>query len=166
MKAPFVLPLKPRLGLFLATAAMYFFCVLGADLATASFHGFLVGIDHHSDLVQIWCLYLARMAGQFVGVWIAASIIGWSDLRNPVRAAGLITLLLQLFLTGVNLAFHGWTWLSVPELDQSIPILAAIVTQLGLVALAMFLTWLVTGPFKRYFSSSRLAPVGFDKTGR
>jgi hypothetical protein len=97
---------------------------------------------HGFDIVtigQIGGFFLAWAAVQFPAASIAGMIIGSSDFSHPLRATFWTMAFYHLLLSVIR-AFR-WPWRFFQDLDQSIPVLAYLMSVLLLVGISVFFAW-------------------------
>ena len=90
---------------------------------------------------QIGGFYLVWTAAQLPAASIAGMIIGSSDFTHPLRTTFWTVTGYQLFLSAIRWA--DWPWTNIYDLDQSIPLLAYLVSILLLIGVSVFFAWLM-----------------------
>ena len=151
-------PLNRKLAVILAVLVLWL--VGGIGLGVMNVHGwyfFLLGGYDFGTLGQIGSFYLVRVGVQVPSLGVAAFIFRLSDFPRPVSTACLTAFTFCGIMTAIHLVRQPWAVL--PDLDQSIPILAEVAQLILMVGFIGFFTWffiwfaawLDTGALARYF---------------
>lgn len=146
-------PLDRRLAITLSVVVMWIVGGLGHWLLHSSQHWYFVLLNGYDavTLGQIGSYYLARVGAQLPALGLAVIVIALSDFRHPVRTSCLTTFAFHGISTAIRLVRRPWS--AMPDLDQSIPILAEL-AQLTLLVMfigliAWFFMWLTSRPSRR-----------------
>jgi hypothetical protein len=101
-----------------------------------------------NTIAQVGGFFLIWTSGQVHWAGFAGVIIGLSDFRHPTRAA-FWTMASYELLFSVLRAFR-WPWGAFHDLDQSIPILASLLSVALLIGTSVFFAWF-TPRFRAFF---------------
>lgn len=148
-------PLNRKLAVILALAIMWLLSVIGVIIVSHSVSlGFvwLHGYDV-ATIGQVGSFYLVWVGSQFPAASFGGIIISFSDFTHPLRTTFWAMAGYQLFFSAIR-AFH-WPWTAFQELDQSIPILAYLISILFLIGVSVFFAWFTPKYHKfwqRYFA--------------
>ncbi len=133
--------LSRKTAILLAVLAMWILGSIGLGLMNWADHPWFLELRGYDvrTLGQIGGYYLERVGAVTPGIGLAAMIIGISQFRHPVRTACLTAFVFEGILTVIRLVRNPWS--VVPNLNQSIPVLAEIAQLILLVAFIGFFTW-------------------------
>ena len=149
-------PLNRRHAIILALASKYLLSCIGVYLFI-HYHdwSFFLGFHGHdaTTIKQIGAFYLAFTGAQLPAAAIAGMFIASSDFKHPLRAT-FWTVFAYHLVFAVSSAVR-WPWKSAHDLDQSVPIIASLVSILFLIGFSVFIAWF--GPVfhrfnQRYFT--------------
>ena len=148
-------PLSRKLAISLALAGMWLLACLGVFVAIHSIQWWFIGIHGHdaATVGQIGAFFMVWTAAQLPAASIAGLIIGSSDFTHPLRTTLWVMAGYHLFFSAIR-AIH-WPWTAFHDLDQSIPILANLVSILLLIGVSVFFAWLMPRwhrIFQRFFT--------------
>jgi hypothetical protein len=148
-------PLNRKLAIILALAVMWLFSSIGVFIFVRS--DSLPFIDLHGyDAVtigQIGGFFLGWVGSQFPAASFAGMIIGSSDFTHPLRTTFWTMAGYQLFFSAIR-AIH-WPWTALHGLNQSVPILAYLISILLLIVVSLFFAWFTQRFYKifqKYFA--------------
>jgi hypothetical protein len=134
-------PLNRKLAIILALATMWLFACIGVFIFIHSESMSFVGL-HGYDAVtigQVGGFYLAWIGVQFPAASFAGMIIDSSDFSHPLRTTFWTMAGYHFFFSAIR-AVH-WPWIAFHNLDQSIPILACLLSTLVLIGVSVFFAW-------------------------
>ena len=148
-------PLNRKFAIALALAGMWLLACIGVFVFIRSDDWWFSGLHGYdaTTIEQIGGFFLAWTAAQFPAACIAGMIIGSSDFRHPLRTTFWTVTAYHMLLSAIR-AVH-WPWKSLHNLDQSVPILAYLVSILLLIGVSVFIAWFMPSfhrVFQRYFT--------------
>lgn len=148
-------PLSRKLAIPLALAGMWLLACLGVFAVVHSDQPWFIGLGGYdaAALGQIGAFFLVLTAAQLPAASFAGMIIGSSDFTHPRRTTFWVVAGYHLLFSAIR-AVH-WPWTAFQDLDQSIPILASLVSTLLLIGVSVFFAWLMPRwhrIFQRYFT--------------
>jgi hypothetical protein len=135
-------PLNRRLAVFLALASKYLLSCIGVYwLIHTNDWSFFPGFHGHdaTTIMQIGAFYLAFTGAQLPAAAFASMFISLSDFRHPLRAT--FWTVAAYHLVGAVVSAVRWPWKSAPDLDQSVPIIASLISILIVIGFSVFITW-------------------------
>jgi hypothetical protein len=144
-------PLNRKLAIPLALAGMWILAHAGVFLLVHSDRWLFIG-DKATTIVQIIMFYVTWTAVQVPAASIAGMVLVSSDFIHPLRTTFWTMAAYALFVSTIT-AFH-WPWTAMPELDQSIPVAAHLISTLLLIGASVFFAWLLprwNKVFQRHF---------------
>jgi hypothetical protein len=134
-------PLNRKLAIILALAVMWLLSVTGVVIVSHSASMGFVDL-HGYDAVtieQVGSFYLVWIGSQFPAASFAGMVIGSSDFTHPLRTTFWTVAGYHLFSSAIR-SIH-WPWTAFPDLDQSIPVLAYLISTLCLIGVSLFFVW-------------------------
>jgi hypothetical protein len=148
-------PLNHKFAIALALAAMWLLAVSGVFVLIRSDAWYFIGLRGHDAITieQIGAFFSAWTAAQIPAVCMAAMIIRSSDFVRPLRTTFWTLAAYELLFTLIRSAH--WPWSRFHDLDQSIPVLAYLLSSLTLIGAGVFFAWLMPRwhkIFQRYFT--------------
>jgi hypothetical protein len=148
-------PLNRKLAIALALAGMWLLACIGVFVLTHSDDWWFIGVHGYdaTTIEQIGGFFLVWTAVQFPAASFAGMIIGSSDFSHPLRTTFWTVAAYHLLLSGIR-ALH-WSWTAFHDLNQSIPVLAYLVSILLLIGVSVFIAWFMPRfhkVFQRYFA--------------
>jgi len=134
---------------------MWLLACVGVFALIHSDEWWFIGIRGHdaATIGQIGAFFLCCTAAQLPAASIAGMTISSSDFTHPLRTTFWTMASYHLFFSAIR-AVH-WPWSAFHDLDQSIPILANLVSTLLLIGDSVFFAWLMPRwhkVFQRYFT--------------
>ena len=135
-------PLNRRLAVFLALASKYLLSCIGVYyLIHYNDWSFFPGFHGHdaTTIIQIGAFYLAYTGAQLPAAAFAGMFIASSDFRHPARTT--FWTVAAYHLVGAVISAVRWPWISAHDLDQSVPIIASLISILILIGFSVFVTW-------------------------
>ena len=148
-------PLSRKLAIILALAVTWLLSVIGVVIVSHSVSLGFVGL-HGYDAVtigQVGSFYLVWVGSQFPAASFGGMIIGSSDFTHPLSTTFWAMAGYHLLFSAIR-AIH-WPWTAFHNLDQSIPILAYLISILLLIGVSLFFAWFKPRfhrVFQRYFA--------------
>ena len=147
-------PLSRKLAIPLALAGMWILACAGTFAFVHSDQWWFIGL-HGYDIVtigQIGTFFLVWTAAQVPAASLAGMVIVSSDFIHPLRTTFWTVTGYHLFFSAIRAV--RWPWAALHDLDQSIPVLAYLVSTLLLIGASVFFAWLMPRwhkVFQRYF---------------
>jgi hypothetical protein len=92
-----------------------------------------------TTILQIGGFYVALTGAHLPAASVAGMIMSASDFPRPLRTTFWTMASYHLFFSAIA-AVH-WPWAALHDLDQSIPILAYLLSTLLLIGVSMFFAW-------------------------
>ena len=134
-------PLNRKLAIILALAVMWLLSVIGAIIVSHSVNLEFVWLRGYdvATIGQVGSFYLVWVGSQFPAASFGGMIIGSSDFTHPLRTTFCAMTGYQVVFSAIR-AFH-WPWTAFHDLDQSIPILAYLLSILLLIGVSVFFAW-------------------------
>ena len=134
-------PPSRRLAIVLALVGMWLLACIGILFEIYSGDWLFLGLHGHdaNTIKQIGLFFMAWTAAQFPAAYFAGVIIGLSDFSHPLRTTFWTMAGYQLFFSVIRAV--QWPWMRVPDLDQSIPVLAHLISAFLLIGVSVFSTW-------------------------
>ncbi len=134
-------PLNRRFAIVLALASMWLLSSIGFIIVFRLEDCWFLGLRGYdlNTLGQIGGFFMIWTSGQIHGASFAGMIIGSSDFRHPLRTTFYTMATYELLMSVVR-AFR-WPWGAYHDLDQSIPILAYLISVLSLIGFSVFFCW-------------------------
>jgi hypothetical protein len=148
-------PIRQRLAIILALASLWLLSCIGVFLDIHSTDWLFLGLHGHdaTTVKEVGLFFSAWASAQFPAAFVAGAFIGLSDSHHPIRTT-LWTVGTYQVVSSLVRAFR-WPWWSIQDLDQSIPIIAYIISILLVTGFCVFSAW-VTVMFRwvveRYFT--------------
>jgi len=148
-------PLNRRFAIALALVGMWLLSCIGVVVFIHSDDWLFFGLHGHdaTTIEQIGAFFLAWTAAQLPAASFAGMIIGSSDFTHPLRTAFWTVSIYYLVISAIRV-FH-WPWRSLHNLDQSIPVLAYLISILVLIGFSVFVAWFMPvlhKVFQKYFA--------------
>ena len=136
-------PLNRKLAIVLALVGMWLLACIGILFEIHSGDWLFLGLHGHdaNTIEQIGLFFMAWTAAQFPAAYFAGGIIGLSNFTHPLRTTFWTMAGYQLFFSVIRAV--QWPWMKVPDLDQSIPVLAHLISAFLLIGNSVFSTWLM-----------------------
>ena len=147
-------PLSRKLALPLALAGTWLLTSVGVFLFLHSDQWWFIGLGGYdaATIGQIGTFYLCWAAVQLPAAAFLGMIIGSSDFTHPLCITFLTAVGYHFFFSAIRAA--RWPWTALHGLDQSIPVLAYLVSTALLIGVSVFHAWLMPKWYKlgqRYF---------------
>ena len=136
-------PLNRKLAIVLALVGMWLFACIGILFEIHSGDWLFLGLHGHdaNTIKQIGLFFMAWTAAQFPAAYFAGGIISLSDFSHPLRTTFWTMAGYHLFFSVIRAV--QWPWMKVPDLDQSIPVLALLISAFLLIGNNVFSAWLL-----------------------
>lgn len=134
-------PLNRRFAIVLALVCMWFGSSTGLTIVFRIQDWWFIDL-HGYDLItlgQIGAFFMAWMAAQIPAAALVGVIIGSSDFKHPLRATFWTIASYEVVLSIVR-GFR-WPWGAFHDLDQSIPVLAYLISLFLLIGVSVFFSW-------------------------
>ncbi|HEY2081588.1 MAG TPA: hypothetical protein VGI88_02300 [Verrucomicrobiae bacterium] len=122
---------------------MWLLACIGVLVFIHSSDWWFFGLRGHdaNTIKQIGAFFVAWTAAQLPAAYFAGWAIRSSDFRHPLRTTFLTTAAYYLVFTVIR-AFR-WPWRSVHDLDQSVPVVAYLISIFSLILFSVFVAWFV-----------------------
>jgi hypothetical protein len=148
-------PLNRRLAIALALVGMWLLACIGVFILLHSSDWWFFGLRGHdaTTIEQIAGFFMAWTAAQLPAACFAGMIIGSSSFTHPLRVTFLTTAVYYLVFSAIRV--FRWPWRSFRGLDQSVPVVAYLVSILSLILFSVFVVWFVPRfhrVFQKYFA--------------
>src|SRR5207237_8684424 len=129
-------PLNRKLAIPLALTGMWLLACTGLFLFDHSDRWWFIGLGGYNaaTIGQIGAFYLGWTAVQLPAAAFVGMIIGSSDFTHSHRTTFLTAVGYHLFFSAIRAA--RWPWTSLHDLDQSIPVLAYLVSTVLLIGVS------------------------------
>ena len=144
-------PLNHKFAIALALVAMWLLANIGILFLIHTDDWWFLGLHGHDEntIKQIGLFFMAWTVAQIPAASSAGMIIGSSDFIHPLRTAFWTMISYQLLFSAIRVVH--WPWMRAPNMDQSIPVLAHLISAFLLIGVSVLFTWL-TPRFHRAFS--------------
>ncbi|HLX94978.1 MAG TPA: hypothetical protein VKU37_04465 [Verrucomicrobiae bacterium] len=148
-------PLNRKFAIALALAGMWLLACIGSFVVIRSYDWSFFGLRGYdaTTIEQIGAFFVAWTAAQLPAACFAGMVIGSSGFSHPLRTTFWAVVVYYVVLSAIR-AFH-WPWRSLHDLNQSIPILAYLISVLLLIGFSVFVTWFMPRfhtVFQKYFA--------------
>lgn len=136
-------PLNHGFAIALALAAMWLLGMIGVFVLISPNAWYYIGLQGHdaATIEQIGAFFVAWTAAQLPAVCLVGMIIRLSDFARPLRTTFWTMASYELIFTAIR-ATH-WPWSRLHNLDQSIPVLAYLLSSFSLIGAGVFFAWLM-----------------------
>jgi hypothetical protein len=134
-------PLNRRVAVILALTGMWFLASIGVFLLLHTGEWVFIGLRGCDAITigQIGGFFLAWFAAQIPAACFAGMIISSSDFSRPLRVT-FWTMVVYHLLFSIIRAFR-WPWGAFHDLNQSIPVLACLISVLLLIGVSVLFAW-------------------------
>jgi hypothetical protein len=134
-------PLNRKFAIALALAGMWLLTCIGVFVFIHSDNWYFFGLQGHdaTTIAQIGTFFLAWTGAQLPAASFAGMMIGSSNFNHPLRTTFWTASVYYLVLSAIR-AVH-WPWRSIHNLDQSIPVVANLISIFLLIGFSVFIAW-------------------------
>lgn len=134
-------PLNRKFAIALALASMWLLSCVGNFVWIHADDWWFIQLHGYdaTTILQIGGFYVALTGAHLPAASVAGMIISSSDFPHPLRTTFWTIAGYSLFFSAISAV--RWPWPALHDLDQSIPILAYLVSTLLLIGDSVFFAW-------------------------